>query len=101
LVIAAAKSFIYDLIINSASKPKPLKLFPSNKKFKVIIYYNGVKRKTIHFGDSRYNDFISYYKSNPNFANDRKQLYLERHKNDDYNNFFTADLIVLLFVAEI
>ena len=61
-----------------------------NKKYKVIIYKNEEKIKTVHFGDSRYNDFIEYNKINSKLANERKRLYLLRHKNDNYNNFLTA-----------
>ena len=61
-----------------------------NKKYKVIIYKNEEKIKTVHFGDSRYNDFIEYNKTNSKLANERKRLYLLRHKNDNYNNFLTA-----------
>ena len=61
-----------------------------NKKYKVIIYKNQEKIKTVHFGDSRYNDFIEYNKINSKLANERKRLYLLRHKNDDYNDFLNA-----------
>ena len=61
-----------------------------NKKYKVIIYGNGVKIKTLHFGDSRYKDFIEYSKINKNLANERKRLYLIRHNKEDSNNFLTA-----------
>jgi hypothetical protein len=61
-----------------------------NKKYKVIIYKNQEKIKTIHFGDSRYNDFIEYNKINAQLANERKRLYLLRHKNDNYDNFLNA-----------
>ncbi len=64
-----------------------------NKKYKVIIYENGITRKTIHFGDSRYKDFIEYNRINPNpaLADDRKKLYLLRHqKREDFTDFFTA-----------
>ena len=45
-----------------------------NKKYKVIIYKNQEKIKTVHFGDSRYNDFIEYNKINSKLANERKRL---------------------------
>jgi hypothetical protein len=61
-----------------------------NKKYKVIIYKNEENIKTVHFGDSRYNDFIEYNKINSKLANERNPLYLLRHKNDNYNNFLTA-----------
>lgn len=62
-----------------------------NKKYKVIIYENGVKRKTINFGDNRYKDFIQYHRINPALANERKKLYIQRHKKrEDFTDFFTA-----------
>ena len=61
-----------------------------NKKYKVIIYKNEEKIKTVHFGDSRYNDFIEYNKINSKLANERKRLYLLRHKNDNDNNYLIA-----------
>ena len=61
-----------------------------NKKYKVIIFENGVKTKSIHFGDSRYKDFIEYHKINKTLANERKRLYLIRHNKEDSNNFLTA-----------
>ncbi len=72
--------------------PYTFELFNSsnpNKKYKVIIYDNRVKIKTLHFGDSRYKDFIEYYKINKNLANERKRLYLIRHNKEDSNNFLT------------
>ena len=60
-----------------------------NKKYKVIIYENGTKIKTLHFGDNRYKDFIEYYKINKNLANERKRLYLIRLNKEDSNNFLT------------
>lgn len=74
---------MYSFKINKSDKP--------NKKYTVIIYEDGIKRKTIHFGDSRYKDFIEYSRIDTNLANERKRLYLNRHKkNEDHSNFFTA-----------
>ena len=61
-----------------------------NKKYKVIIYKDGNKLKTLHFGDSRYKDFIEYNKISKDLAIERKRLYLIRHNNEDSNNFLTA-----------
>lgn len=62
-----------------------------NKKYKVIIYENGIKRKTIYFGASGYKDFIQYSRIDTNLANKRKRLYYNRHKKkEDFTNFFTA-----------
>jgi hypothetical protein len=62
----------------------------TNKKYKVIIYKDGSKVKTLNFGDNRYNDYIEYNKIDKNLANQRKRLYLIRHQNEDFNNFLTA-----------
>jgi hypothetical protein len=62
----------------------------ANKKYKVIIYKDGSKLKTINFGDNRYNDYIEYNRIDKNLANQRKRLYLIRHQNEDFNNFLTA-----------
>ena len=62
----------------------------ANKKYKVIIYKDGSKVKTINFGDNRYKDFIEYNKIDKDLANQRKRLYLIRHQNEDFNNFLTA-----------
>ncbi len=60
-----------------------------NKKLKVVIYKDGNKVKTLHVGDDRYNDYISYYKISSTFANTRKELYLLRHHKENNNNFLT------------
>jgi hypothetical protein len=62
----------------------------TNKKYKVIIYKDGSKVKTLNFGDNRYKDFIEYNKIDKDLANQRKRLYLIRHQNEDFNNFLTA-----------
>ena len=62
----------------------------ANKKYKVIIYKDGSKVKTLNFGDNRYKDFIEYNKIDKDLANQRKRLYLIRHQNEDFYNFLTA-----------
>ena len=47
-----------------------------NKKFKVLIKTNE-KKKTINFGDERYEDYTQHGDEN------RKELYKKRHKNDN------------------
>jgi hypothetical protein len=66
------------------------KSYATNKKYKVIIYKDGSKVKTLNFGDNRYNDYIEYNKVDKKLANQRKRLYLIRHQNEDFNNFLTA-----------
>jgi len=48
-----------------------------DKKWKVIYTENGGKSKTIHFGDSNYEDFTMHKNE------DRKQLYLNRHRSKE------------------
>ena len=60
----------------------------TNKKIKVVID----DKKTIHFGDSRYQDFTKH--KDP----ERKKAYLSRHKNDKINNpnyagFYSTNLL--------
>ena len=54
-----------------------------NKKLKVCIYKDGLKIKTLHVGDTRYYDYIQYYRDNPALANERRLLYLSRHSKED------------------
>ena len=55
-----------------------------NKKLKAVFYDNDKKKiKTIQFGAAGMNDFIKYNKTKgSNFANERKRLYLQRHKGE-------------------
>ena len=60
----------------------------TNKKFKVVID----DKKTIHFGDSRYQDFTLH--KDP----ERKKAYLARHKKDNstnpnYAGFYSSNLL--------
>lgn len=73
---------MYSFKITKSDKP--------NKKYTVVIYEDGVKRKTLHIGDSKYKDYIQYYKINPTLANERKRLYYLRHKNEDKNDFMKS-----------
>ena len=50
-----------------------------------------VKPKTIYFGAAGYKDFILYYLNDGRkIANQRKGLYLARHKNEDWSKPFSA-----------
>ena len=61
-----------------------------NKKYYVSFFKDtlrdpkGKKIKTVHFGDNRYEDFTIHK------DNKRKELYLERHKRENWNNYMTA-----------
>jgi len=54
------------------------------KKLMAIFYDNDKKKiKTTHFGAKGYNDFTIYNKTKGSeFANERKRLYLQRHKGE-------------------
>ena len=64
-----------------------------NKKIKVVIDdTKNNNKKTLHFGDSRYQDFTKH--KDP----ERKKTYLSRHKNDKINNpnyagFYSTNLL--------
>ena len=50
------------------------------KKYKAVFYNEDRKKiKTTHFGQAGANDFTSHGED----AEERKQLYLERHKNNE------------------
>jgi hypothetical protein len=55
-----------------------------NKKYKVVIT-DGDKKRTIHFGDSRYESYTTH--KDPK----RKENYIKRHKaREDWSDPFTA-----------
>ena len=69
-----------NIIIQKSNSP--------NKKFTAIIN----DKKTIHFGDSRYQDFTLHRDT------ERKKSYLSRHKHDNFNNpndasFYSTNLL--------
>ena len=55
-----------------------------NKKLKAVFYDNDKKKiKTIQFGAAGMNDFTIYNRTKGSkFANERKRLYLQRHKGE-------------------
>ena len=62
------------------------------KKLMAIFYDDDNKKvKTTHFGSSSNKDYTIYSKQNKKLADDRKKLYLERHrKNEDWNDYKSA-----------
>jgi hypothetical protein len=59
------------------------------KKYMIKINYDN-KIKTIHFGANGYKDYTIYYKDEgKEFADKRKALYINRHKNDNLNDVFS------------
>jgi len=63
-----------------------------NKKYKAIFYNNGMKKETVYFGDGPAKDYTIHYQENGfKFANERKKLYLARHKKrENWNDFSSA-----------
>ena len=70
--------------------PYTFELFKSdspNKKYKVIIYENGIKKKTIHFGSAGMSDYTIHK------DDERKLRYIKRHSNNENwskSGIFTA-----------
>jgi len=64
-------------------KEKTFLLVKSNKLHKKYDVINGLG-KTISFGDNRYEDFTTHK------DNKRKELYITRHKKEDWNNLNKA-----------
>ena len=61
------------------------------KKLMAIFYDNDKKVKTTHFGSASNKDFTIYSKENKKLADDRKKLYLDRHKkNENWNDYKSA-----------
>ena len=61
------------------------------KKLMAIFYDNDKKVKTTHFGSSSNKDFTIYSKENKKLADDRKKLYLERHRSrENWNDYKSA-----------
>lgn len=61
------------------------------KKLMAIFYDNDKKVKTTHFGSASNKDFTIYSKENKKLADDRKKLYLERHKTrENWNDYKSA-----------
>lgn len=59
-----------------------------DKKFMVVLETDTGSRRTIHFGDSHSKDYTLY---SPLEREDRKKLYIQRHKvNEDWNDPLTA-----------
>ena len=61
----------------------------TNKKYAAVI---NTGKKTVHFGDSRYQDFTQHKDT------EREKAYLVRHKHDKYNNplfagFYATNLL--------
>lgn len=54
-----------EVVISHSTKP--------NKKYTAVIYQDGTKKKTIHFGDKQYEDYTTHHDMI------RQQRYLVRH----------------------
>jgi len=53
---------------------------------------DGMTTKTVHFGMTGYEDYISYYKQSPQLARQKKYAYLARHQlnSENWNDYETA-----------
>ena len=61
------------------------------KKLMAIFYDDDKKVKTTHFGSASNKDYTIYSKENKKLAEDRKKLYLDRHrKNENWNDYKSA-----------
>ena len=61
-----------------------------SKKYMVKVNYNN-KTKTVHFGAKNYSDYTIYYKEEgKEKADERKRLYIVRHKKDNLNDPFSS-----------
>lgn len=67
------------IYLNSMKQYYP---YPANdgKHKYYIITKSGRK---VLFGAAGYSDYIKYSKNNPKLANERKQRYIDRHKNNE------------------
>jgi hypothetical protein len=76
---------MYKILPYTQNKAKELKVLikPSNKKFKKIDVFTSKGEFIVSIGDSRYMDYPNYIlKMGKEYANERRKLYLIRHKND-------------------
>ena len=61
------------------------------KKLMAIFYDRNKKIKTTHFGSAPNKDFTIYSKENKKLADERKKLYLDRHRErENWNDFKSA-----------
>jgi|TARA_R110001592_G_scaffold358746_1_gene664048 hypothetical protein len=61
------------------------------KKLMAIFYDQDKKIKTTHFGSAPNKDFTIYSKENKKLADERKKLYLDRHRErENWNDFKSA-----------
>lgn len=68
----------------------------ANKKLQAVIYHNDGRRKTIHFGSSKHEDYTTYYKRDQTLAAERRENYIKRHKKrEDFSSegVFTAGFL--------
>ena len=74
---------MYEIKSRSKQRAKELgvEIKPSTVKNKKIDVYKDDK-KIASIGDKRYKDYPTYLQENKKIAEERKQLYKERHKKD-------------------
>jgi len=86
----------YKILPYSYKKAKELgvEIKPStNKNKKIDVFKNG--KKLCSIGDIKYNDYPTYIqKKGIRFADDRRFLYRERHKNDyQITGFYAREIL--------
>ena len=71
---------------------KLTELVDKNKKYRATFYNNGMPKKTVYFGSGPSKDYTIYYRENGKvFANERKRLYIIRHKKrEDWLDYSSA-----------
>ncbi len=72
---------------------KTYTLRKSDRKEKKLMLIDNETNKKIHFGESEYMDYVKYIKRDGlEKANNRKQLYTNRHKKEDKSQIKPASL---------
>lgn len=72
---------------------KTYTLRKSDRKEKKLMLIDNETNKKIHFGESGYMDYVKYIKRDGlEKANNRKQLYTNRHKKEDKSQIKPASL---------
>lgn len=68
---------------------KLIEVSDSDRKHKKLkaVFSDGHKTKTIHFGDNRYYDYLTFPEDE---AEDKRKAYLKRHKKDLKSNTMSA-----------
>ena len=93
-------------VLENMCRIKLVSVKPSKAKHqKLTATFNcPIKKKytEVHFGDRRYSDFTTDNKKYGTIIqNERKRLYLNRHRKDNYHNVCFFDKISVFFLSYI